>query len=368
MKRSGFSHLTVKNYQSIREADVPLGPLTVVVGDNDAGKSALLRAIRAACFNDTGVGFITHGADKTQVTLVLSSEGYNTHLLRWRKKREGSATYDLYDIDSNGEAHTEDGQHFSKLGSSVPPEIQAALRIAEIEVDKTLSITPQVHRQGEYAFLIDKSEGQAARALAKMTKLDVVVEAQGLIRTDFKRAKQSLSNEKALIESLEGQMQEFDGLDSELDLLASVGTHVGFMDNRQIQLRHWKTLLTSYIVARKEYEEIGDLPDIPNWGECLRAIQGQRLVLQRYIDKQAIAATVPDILPDIPDWGTELARLQEMKTCFQACKTADSELVNILEEEEQVDKVYGYLMEEWNAQDVCSACGQPLEKYMKGLT
>jgi len=59
------------------------------------------------------------------------------------------------------------------------------LGIRCVEVDATTSIWPQVHQQGEYAFLIKPhlTSGQAARAIARLTKLDIVVKAQQLCKS-----------------------------------------------------------------------------------------------------------------------------------------------------------------------------------------
>lgn len=356
MKRSGFSHLEVENYQSIQSADVPLGPLTVIVGDNTAGKSALLRAIRAACFNETGTGFITHGADKTSVELTLRNGNTDEFRLRWRKKREGGATYDLFD-PLNGD------QHFSKLGSAVPPEVKAVLRIADIEVDKTLTITPQIHRQGEYAFLIDKSEGQAARALAKMTKLDVVVEAQGLIRSDLKRTRADLKATSELVADLERQTQEFAGLDEELHLLENISDGIGIGESEIRRIGDMTRYFTSYIEARRGRDEIGELPSaesLYNAEGKLDWLQRAKVALNDHIGWVTALSHLPDTLPDIPDWDSKLEQLQKMQTAFDAVKHADYALVNTMEEAEEVEKVHVLLLEEWNAQGTCSACGQLL--------
>ena len=41
-----LSRLRLKNFRSVGEADIPLGPLTVLVGPNGSGKSNVVDALR----------------------------------------------------------------------------------------------------------------------------------------------------------------------------------------------------------------------------------------------------------------------------------------------------------------------------------
>ncbi len=46
-----LQRVRIKNFRCLREVDVPLRPLTVLIGPNDSGKSAFLRAIEHLCCN-----------------------------------------------------------------------------------------------------------------------------------------------------------------------------------------------------------------------------------------------------------------------------------------------------------------------------
>ena len=51
-RRSNYSlqikRVTIKNFRSIRHAEIELGATTVLIGPNNAGKTAILEAIRIA--------------------------------------------------------------------------------------------------------------------------------------------------------------------------------------------------------------------------------------------------------------------------------------------------------------------------------
>lgn len=272
-----INRLTISNYQSIAEADLQLGKLTVVVGDNRAGKSATLRALRALLFNETGTDQIRRDQKASVVSIELEEM-----TVTWEKKRAGGATYVLTN-NSDSAART-----FTKLGSTVPPEVEDVLGIRPIKVSDTVTLTPQSHAQEDYAFLLDLSAGQAAKALAKFTRLDVVVEAQGLIRTDLRRSKADIATYEKMVEEAELRLASYQDLatvDAELtavealiteaeelhtDLLAGtaawqrytdaeVGSHIVVPDGAQLEdAQHLITRLFSQESAMQNYEEAYD--------------------------------------------------------------------------------------------------------------
>lgn len=167
-----FERLEVSNYQSLKDVDLQLGRFTVIVGPSGRGKSALLRALRALCFNQVGGDFVRFGQQKARVALTFDGG----RALIWEKGRDKGATYEL-----DGELHT-------RTGREVPEAVAKALAIRRIEVDKGVTFAPQFQGQHDLPLLLAESSTVAARALAKLTKLYVLVEAQMDCRRDQKRA------------------------------------------------------------------------------------------------------------------------------------------------------------------------------------
>ncbi len=77
-----LTSIKIKNFQSLRAADIELGRVTVIVGQNDLGKSALFRAVRAASEATQGTDFVTYGAAHSSVELAVDD-----HIVLWGEGR-----------------------------------------------------------------------------------------------------------------------------------------------------------------------------------------------------------------------------------------------------------------------------------------
>lgn len=250
-----LERLRVENYQSIGEVDLLLGEFVVVVGPTGRGKSALIRALTALCFNQTGGSFVRHGQRKATVTLTFDGG----RMVEWSKPREGGATYVL------------DGQEYTRVGRSVPEDVEKALAIRRIEVDKGIAWRPQFQQQHDLPLLLTETASMAARTLAKLTKLQVLVEAQVACRRDKQRAERAVT----------GAAEEVGRLKEQLAGLPSVKRAQGSMDRAKKLLRASSERLEIAESASRIVEDIAGsllLADITLPSDEQVAAVGERLV------------------------------------------------------------------------------------------
>jgi DNA repair ATPase RecN len=165
--------IQISNFQSIKDATIELGRLTVLVGPGDAGKSAILRAFRAVCLNDGNDEDIRHGEKKTQVTLTFED---GTVIEWWKDKGKGGC-YRAF------------GQEYNKTGGAVPEDIAKYLGIGQIEIDSTSELTPQLSDQHDSPFVLWETGSKRARILGKATRLDTVVSAQMSCKKEIDQAR-----------------------------------------------------------------------------------------------------------------------------------------------------------------------------------
>ena len=149
---ASLSSVRVVNFQSIKDSTINFGRLSVLVGAGDVGKSAVLRAIRAAFLNEGHDDGIRHGASSCEVTLSFSDGA----VIFWSKDKGKGGCYVFSSVGVSE-------QTFSKTGGAVPDEIAEYLGIGEIEVDAVTfdrgwyDFEGEKFRRGEFSAIIEKN-------------------------------------------------------------------------------------------------------------------------------------------------------------------------------------------------------------------
>ncbi len=169
----------------------PSDGLTVLVGPNNCGKSAVVAALQILAHNDTSTYVMRHGEKETCV-VVHTDDG---HEIEWRRKKSGGPSY------------TVNGKLFDRLGkSNVPGEVSDALRLARVTAGSEASpVEFDLHfgEQKAPVFLIDRSGTQAAQFFASSSDAEKLVRMQARHKEkvrDAKRDRSRLAGEKAEIE------------------------------------------------------------------------------------------------------------------------------------------------------------------------
>jgi len=204
---SPVKSLTVKNFQSVADATIELGHLTVLVGPGDAGKSAILRAFRALCLNDASDEDIRHGEKQTEVALTLE----DGTVIEWWKKQKQGGCYRL------GE------KEFTKTGGNVPEEIASVLGVGLINIDATSDITPQLSDQFDAPFIIYETGSKRARILGKATRLDTVVTAQMACKKERDQAHREAETASSELDGVEAglaSIPDYEALEARADTVA----------------------------------------------------------------------------------------------------------------------------------------------------
>jgi hypothetical protein len=175
--------ITVRNFQAIGHASLRAEGLTVIVGPSDRGKSALLRAIEAGLFNRVGDGFVRVGQASAEVQLVLDG-----HEVRWEK-------------GSGKNRFMVDGTEYGRVGREAPPVLKTLgfrdeLIGARVTEEGTRLggevMRPQVARQFDSIFLLDKPGGFVNETMVRLSRLGVLQRANRLCSADLRATKQTL--------------------------------------------------------------------------------------------------------------------------------------------------------------------------------
>lgn len=140
----------------------PADGLTVLVGPNNCGKSAVVTALQILCHNDNSTYVTRHNERECTVTL----ETDDGHIVEWCRK-------------NNSPRYTVNGQLFDRLGrGSVPDGLHDVLRLAKVTAEGNQEFDVHFGEQKSPVFLLDKPGSHAAQFFASSSDAASLVEMQ----------------------------------------------------------------------------------------------------------------------------------------------------------------------------------------------
>ena len=282
----------VENFQSLLDVTVPVKGFTVVTGTNNAGKSALMRAIRAAFQNGRGTGFIRHGKTKAIVEITFD----DGRSLRWEK---GKAAGDkpTYILDGGKPIHP---------GQAVPDEVRA-LGVKPIMIGGR-EIWPQFAPQftGQI-FLLDQPGSVLAEAVSDVNHVSQLNDALRFAESDKRSAAAELKVRLVDQVALDVVVKRYEGLDAVDAIVVAIETDhakavkIGnviqvatIMKNRLDTAKNAVSFLEGVEGIDIPDAEVKKSQDLLNDVEVFTKLQSRMAVAQAAVDKLTG-------LPDIED-------------------------------------------------------------------
>lgn len=147
-----IDRLKVTNFQSVENADIEVGGLTVIVGHSNSGKSALVRALRAVARNVNAPSAVRAG--KKVFTVAVHSGDTTVSIERGKSQS-------TYRVSKGSEEAV-----YTKAGRSVPDEVQKALALPVPE-GPDLTFSGQI----DPPFLLAESGSVVAKVLGDLTNV-----------------------------------------------------------------------------------------------------------------------------------------------------------------------------------------------------
>lgn len=196
-----LNRIEVRNYQSIGEADIPLGLFTVVTGPTGSGKSGLFRAIRMLARNARGTSYIRRG--QTTCSVAAGSGRWIVRLTR-SSARSGKNEYQAAQLVPTpvrgGEGWT--SVKYTKLGGQVPPRVEEVLQLTDLNFAQ----------QHDPPYLLSLPGSEIARRLGDLTNVSLVLGAAAEGNRVRKQAQRDLDAARARRDALMEEAQEFAGI------------------------------------------------------------------------------------------------------------------------------------------------------------
>jgi exonuclease SbcC len=387
-----IKRIILENYMSHTHTVIePADGLTVLVGENNCGKSAVVSALQTLCTNERGDYMVRHGAKEAGVA-VETDDG---HVVEWRRK--GSVV--SYRID---------GEDIHRLKGDVPEGLHEVLRLPEVETE---SETFDVHfgEQKSPIFLLAQPGSKAALFFASSSDAAALMEMQRRHRnhvTEAKRREKRLSASIERLEQLIAALEPLDELAARARALekehddvrecvektAALGDALGEIRRQERELRHQEAFCEALasLNAPPEFYETRPLEDIARElaRETARAasLEAKRDLLStleappEFRDTQRIEGLLADMQRAEADVASRAAEIELLRKLAAPQEPADTgpleEIIDSLREAlderahlgcslADVDKALAAAREEvegWVSEHgVCPTCGQPVD-------
>lgn len=193
----------LENFQSHKYSELEFdNSLNVIVGPSDEGKSAIIRGVKWALFNEpSGDYFIREGESECSVTLIFSDK---TKIKRYRSKSKN--LYYLY--DSHGKETI-----FEGFGTKVPNEIIESINIKEIYLDGKQSASVNISDQLDGPFLLSEKTSIRANAIGRLVGVHYVDEAVSDTLKDIRNLNLIKKNTLEQLDTNEEELKKYDYLD-----------------------------------------------------------------------------------------------------------------------------------------------------------
>ena len=308
-----IEQVTVKNFQSLEDITLKFGQFTVITGPTNSGKSAFIRAVKAAVTNRSGDDFIRHGVNSTEVEISTGES-----VVKWIKGKKKSGVYDI------------DGEIIEKTGRAVPDRVTESLSIFPLQAEGT-EIWPQIDSQFDSPLLLSIPASQTARIISKLINLDPVLNAQVLCSRDLKSKEQEIKNLKATIDENREKLSSMEWIEE----------------------------------TSEEWDRLSD--EGIDWHDLVEVINSSLNLFSEY--KEASVLGAPEILEDIE---TCQKKLQEFLTVLDIYKETNSHYNLFMQYKNRLEDTYKkiettekelkerslILKEMIDHMDTCPFCGQ----------
>lgn len=191
----GIRSIKLTDFQAHANTYIPLSPgVTLFMGDNDIGKSAVVTALRSVFYGEGNKTYIRHYKDKATVQIEFSDR----RMLYWERNNKGKYKESYIMLDEN---HDIDNPLHRNDGASKPDWLFEETGIGMID-----DLDIQLSWQKKPLSFLDSSASIRAKALAVGSEGDYVQEMMTLSKEELSESKTVIKQGEKRLESWRVQL------------------------------------------------------------------------------------------------------------------------------------------------------------------
>lgn len=236
-----ITRIVLQNYMShARTVIEPAAGLTVILGPNNCGKSAIVSALQTVCGDHSGDFMVRHGENDCSVT-VETDDG---HVISWRRVKK-TTNYVI------------DGVEVTRTGrGNLPDDLQTFLRLPKVaHPSKDEEFDVHFAQQKQPIFLIDR-EADTAAFFSTASDAEKLLEMQKLHKSKVTDRRRAAVETKADLSGLEKQLSALAPLDElgpHLEALAAEEKALERLEGEIVALEE----LLAQIARQEQVVELG---------------------------------------------------------------------------------------------------------------
>jgi exonuclease SbcC len=316
-----IENVKMENFKSHRNTSVDLGTgISIVMGENGAGKSSILEAVSFALFKQHSgkrmEQLIMNNTDKMSVTLTFQVNGRRYRIKRDRSKKSGA----------HAKLGIMDGNNFMPMATGEKTVTEEVKRL--LEMDGDLFLNAVYVRQGEIADLIEKSPAEKKQMIGKLLGIESLEKA-------WKNMKILLDQYNGEKLKLEGRLETLKDLKNDLK--------VQNKDKDTIQAKIQK-ITRDIEEAEAEYKSLQDKNDLlkskkSDFETTLSAMESRKNLVERMGADEKYLRTKLDEIESTEKRINELKPKIDKLPVLKGMQDAKDELKGLKKEEAILNKI-----------------------------
>ena len=184
--------ISIRNFQSIKNADIDIEGVTIITGKTNGGKTAIIRAIDEAVFNNGDDSHVRAGTDESSVSIEDAG-----HMFEYRRSAKRKSEKTSYSFDG--------GDEIRKVGRDQLPEVVDMLHISDVKMANGSHALLNFWHQNDRPFLMDKSPQQLYEFLS-LSSAKTYTDVLKRMKKDAKDLRTEVIGESRVIEDNRKQL------------------------------------------------------------------------------------------------------------------------------------------------------------------